>query len=109
MWIFSKEGFFSVVQNEYCNEDELMVRARWKADLKKLSERIGRKAEILEFAGSDYRYRIKVTREEWVDYCAQAANEIDYSNVKGTIAGKDRSHAYMRVWAALLPLAHERR
>jgi hypothetical protein len=109
MWMFSKEGFFSVVKDEYCEADELMVRSRWKQDLICLSERIGSKAEIIVIKHADYRYRLKVKREDWVGYCTKAASEIDYSNVKGTIAhgDRERSRAYMGCWHSLYQAQEE--
>lgn len=103
MWIFTKEGFFSAVKDDYCEADELMIRARWKKDLIRLAERIGSKAEILTIGHADYRYRMAIKREAWVGYVARAAMEIDYSNVKGTIAHGDheRSRAYMGCWHSL--------
>jgi hypothetical protein len=103
VWIFTREGFFSAVKDEYCDQGELMIRARWKKDLARLAERIGSREEILTIGHADYRYRLKVKREAWVGYVALAANEIDYANVKGTLAHGDheRSRAYMEVWSAL--------
>jgi hypothetical protein len=104
MWIFTKEGFFSVVQDDYCAADELMVRARWRKDLVRLADRLGLKKKILAINHADYQYRMKVRRLVWADYCCQAALGVDYSNVKGTIAqgDKKRSRAYMDAWGALV-------
>lgn len=109
MWIFTMDGFFSVVQDDYCEQDGLMVRARWKKDLERLAEKIGRDLDIKIINHADYRFRTKVTKNEWINYCARSASEIDYPNVKGTIASDDpeRSRAYIAVWHALYKAQEE--
>jgi hypothetical protein len=104
MWLFTIDGFFSVVQDDYCSEEGLMVRARWRKDLERLSDKIGRRLDIKTIDKADYRYRAKVKKNEWINYCARSASEIDYPTVKGTIAADDpgRSRAYIAVWHALL-------
>ena len=106
MWIFTKEGFFSVVEDKYCGKDELMVRARVKSDLVRLAQKMDISFDILVIDHSDYRYRGKIARTVWENYCSLSAAEIDYSNVKGTISGDDheRSDAYMGVWSSLFSL-----
>ena len=105
MWLFSRDGFFSVVKDSYCGDDELMVRARCREDLERFLDRAGLKDnEIVKVDHADYRYRTKVGREAWALYVATMAINIHYTNVKGIIAhigGHGRRDAYMRVWEAL--------
>jgi hypothetical protein len=101
MWIFTKDGFFSVVKDNYCGEGELMVRSRVKKDLERFLVKTGLSSNIITLAEADYRYRIKVKKEAWSKYCAQEADGIDYSNVKGTIAPysePERADAYYGCW-----------
>lgn len=106
MWIFTKEGFFSVVQDDYCKEDELMVRARVKGDLERLKEKITTEPGIITLGHADYLYRMPVLREDWASYLHGAAMELDYSNVKGTICekNKNRQIAYFGVWSSMTDL-----
>jgi len=107
MWVFLNEGFFSAVFDKYCKPNEMMIRARCKGDLVRLSKKLhgySEDSDILEFENADYRYRMKVDRNMWADYLLNAALSIDYSNVKDTIipAGdKLRHDAYYDVWTAL--------
>lgn len=59
MWIFSKQGFISVVQDRD-DADVLHVRARVRDDL----ESIFPTAHVVEMPGADYLYRARVNRDE---------------------------------------------
>ena len=107
MWVFNKDGFFSVVFDRDCNRDELMVRARCREDLVRLAKKMKgylNDKDIVEFDISDYKYRMKVDKNLWADYLRQSALDIDYSNVKASIiplADKPRQTAYYDIWTAL--------
>ena len=60
MWIFTKDGFYSVIKDKYCTEGELMVRARLRIDLERLLAKLDSDAEILVIKQADYRYRVKL-------------------------------------------------
>ncbi len=104
MWVFSRDGFFSVVHDLYCEPDEVMILARKKEDLKKLTEKIeGDTGLILEFTHSDYRYRMAVKKIAWAEYLRRCAMDIDYDNYKKLIDPKDqeRLDTYSSCWKAL--------
>ena len=109
MWVFTKQGFYSVVIDNYCNYGELMVRSRVRVDLERLIEKIasdnggGFKADILTLDSAEYRYRVKIKAYQWVKYVAKAAADIDYESVKDTITWHEpeRSTAYYGCWQAL--------
>lgn len=103
MWVFTKEGFFSVVQKD-CEADEVLVRSRQKRDLIGLAEKIGVKVKLLEGVGTDYRYRAVVKKKDWAKYLSDSALDLDYDNFKNTVSNRDhrRHSAYLRVWEALL-------
>lgn len=106
MWIFTNEGFFSVVEVRD-NSDELMVRARRRGDLEAFIRVSAASPDttIIETKHADYRYRVIVPRDAWVEYVAQAARGIDYTNVKATIGrGHERHQAMMQVWHAMRQL-----
>ena len=103
MWIFVKDGYFSVVKDKYCSEGELMIRARVIKDLERLLDKLGSDADILVFKHADYRYRVKVTADQWSRYLAREAAGVDYANIKDTITWHEpgRSKAYYGCWEAL--------
>jgi hypothetical protein len=115
MWIVSRHGFFSVVKKPSCAPDELEVRARCKRDLERLKEITGIKARILENAGTDYLFRIRMKREIWAKFLADEAMSIDYPNFKDEVLfgksetprrRKQRHDVYLAVWKALLSLSN---
>jgi len=107
MWVFTRDGFFSTVWDQYCAADEVMVRTRCREDLCRLSKRLKGfcdEEKILEIPYADYRFRLKISRHEWSEYLARCALEIDYANVKKGIIGENdrlRERAYYGVWQTL--------
>jgi hypothetical protein len=104
MWLFTRDGFYSAVQDDYCSVGELMIRARVIEDLERLLDKLKiNDADILVIKNADYRYRVKLTPEQWAAYVAQEAAHIDYANFKNSVAAEDpdRSSAYMKCWEAM--------
>ena len=100
MWIFSKDGFLSVVEKaEDKDRGTLTVRSRCKKDLEGLVKFAGLDG-IKSNAGSDYQFRVVVPREAFADYMAAAARGIDYHNFKDAILRQDseRSHLLTKIW-----------
>lgn len=105
MWIFTKDGFFSIVQHKD-DPNYLMVRARVREDI----QRAFGPSDIKESEGSDYRFRKVVPRPVVADYMSKAVAEIDYTSVKDEIdqGEKDRHDMLYKVWAAHMGLQRER-
>ena len=106
MWLFTSFGFFSVVARRD-RADLVLVRARCRADLEALRERHLPDLELHENAGSDYRWRAFVTREDWERTAAAVAAAIDYPNFKDAIAerqGYERAELYHDVWDVMYRL-----
>jgi len=105
MWVVTTQGFYSVVE---LREDpsKVLVRARTREDMEALREQIP-SLEPVEGAGTDYRWRAVVTREQWKYAVAELAEGIDYPNFKDAVAGRQgrvRAKTYLRVWSALREL-----
>ena len=107
MWIFTLDGFYSAVQDK-SDKDLIWVRSRVKEDLTRLIDTYEVNAsEIYEDAGTDYKFRICVWREEWVRVVADCVNDIDYNNFKGACLeelGKDRARVLGEVWLSMMKL-----
>lgn len=109
MWIFTDIGFFSVVAHRDTS-GALLVRARSRRDLEALQERHLPDMEIIENAGTDYRFRAIVARDEWEHAAAAMTAGIDYPNFKSAVAerqGHDRARVYHKVWSVMLGLQHQ--
>ena len=106
MWLFTSLGFFSVVAHRD-DPDTLLIRARARDDLEALRDRHLPDLELHENAGSDYRWRAFVARDEWQIVAANLTAEIDYPNFKDAVAarqGHRRADLYHDVWATMYRL-----
>jgi hypothetical protein len=68
-------------------------------------------AEVLEWDGADYRYRIVIDLETLLELMVQLAANLEYSNFKAQIyAREDQSHklgVYTRVWSTMAELQNQ--
>lgn len=107
MWVFTKEGAFSAIWDKHCRAEELLVRSHNREDLCRLAKKLAGYCEpeqILESAGSAYRYAIKITKQAWSAYLADCALQVDYPSVRDhLLPDRDplRRDAYYQVWEAL--------
>jgi 8-oxo-dGTP pyrophosphatase MutT (NUDIX family) len=110
MWLMTKFGFFSIVDKpEDKGKGMLTIRARVRKDLDSLRHYLPQMGEIVSNAGSDYRFRVRVKKEDWAAASSKIALDIDYPNFKDKVAkeqGKSRASIYGKVWSALFDL-HE--
>ena len=105
MWTFSRAGFFSAVAKGNGAHAEICVRARVLEDFDKLKDlyypEMGR---VHTNQGTDYPYRIYMTRSEWARIMERMAYDVDYKNFKGMVSS-ERGYAvadlYSDVWAVM--------
>ena len=101
MWVFTKHGFFSAVQN-YNNSEQIHVRARFRGDLERLCKSYGIKEAVVKKPGTDYPYRMDFERTDCVRIMACEAEAIDYDSFKDAVHdGTVRDSAYLKVWSTL--------
>ncbi len=106
MWIFTKYGFYSIVQDN--NDKNLFkVRARKKEDLEELQKKVDGISlfKIHKDERADYRFRIFITSEKLVEIMVMFSTSIDYSNFKDSIyrnkAQKDKLDSYHQIWEVM--------
>lgn len=95
MWIFLKNGFFSIV----ADRDEprnLLVRSRFLGDI----ERVFHVCSV-ETPTADYRYRVSVKREEVLAALSFQTATMEYGNFKNSVEDKTRLPAYHDVWGTM--------
>jgi hypothetical protein len=92
MWLFFNDAFLSIVDPDGAYDgrtgpqgDKLLIRARIKGDI----EAVFPKAEVIEGAGTDYRFRALIPRE------------VGAKNFKGSVKDRERHDVYMQVWHVL--------
>ena len=118
MWLFTTYGFYSAVcarqgdgkQNQPVDPDRMMIRARVREHLANLIKRFPDElqgTEILKSAGTDYAYRLFVSKAVWAVILAKLAEETDYDNFKGAVerhqgaAGNVYQNALHDVWEVM--------
>ncbi len=120
MWLLTRYGFFSVVQarqmengkvTQLPDPQRMMIRARDRSHLENLRRRFSPLAttEILETSHTDYRYRMIVSRQEWLSLAGELAQDVDYGNFKGVCGrspdlGSEYNAMLHDVWARGLRL-----
>jgi hypothetical protein len=105
MWVFTTEGFYSVVAHR-TRPGYLLVRARAREDLEALKARIP-SLEPFEDASADYRWRAEVKASDWQNALAELGGAIDYDNFKNAVGerqGSDRARVYSGVWSVVRAL-----
>ena len=99
MWLFTKQGFYSIVGK---GEQAFHVRARARKDLANLNRLARTKYTIHRSEDADYRWRMVVTGDEARALIAKLAADIDYSNFKGVVARtpgqQDKLAILHRIW-----------
>lgn len=104
MWIYTPTGFISAVAKRE-NSTDLTVRARDRQSLDGLVELTGVPATIGE--GTDYPYRVVVSRETFKFWLDRQVDELDYSNFKDEahrVGGYEYAGVLGRVWTDNLAL-----
>lgn len=84
MWIFSKFGFFSIVETKekYHENEDFMIRARCEEHLKNLNNHCGINYRIIKTEDADYMYRIVVSKEDFHKIMLELEKSVDYTNFK---------------------------
>jgi hypothetical protein len=93
MWIFLNDSFLSIVQKPG-DRDHLTVRARLRGDI----EAVFPAAEVVEGAGTDYRFRARIPRSAVAEALMQKVMSLSYPNFKSSVRNHERHDAYMDVW-----------
>lgn len=106
MWLFTPDGFYSVVKNDFCKLGELAVRTRSREDLIRFCKIAGiNPKKIIKTPEADYHYRVHVKAALWSTYVAAIALNVDYPNFKDKVQTVDPSEtrhtAYLRCWSAM--------
>ena len=94
MWLCFNDGFLSVVSDKH-DPARLMVRARRKQALLNVC---GNDVEVIENAGTDYRWRTFIDRKTFSALVAARIDKIGYSNFKNSVADRDLHQLYMEFW-----------
>jgi len=100
MWLFTTDGFYSVVQDKD-DPDRVVVRARTAEDMARFAMAVGYPGEWKHTPKADYAYRLIVARDLFIQWTAEQAAKIDYPNFKDAVQqrqGVGRAFVYSGVW-----------
>ena len=98
MWIFTTEGFLSVVADRQDpRRGRLLVRARKRKHLTTLLP----ECPVFQKKPSDYPWRAWATREQVQNLLASQVAALDYDNFKNAIPDEQYHDACTEVWGAM--------
>lgn len=108
MWLATISGWFSVVIDQQ-HAGMMLVRARCALDIANLwrdhHEELASMSEPTSDETRDYRWRLSVSREDFVKLAARLAEQITYANFKSAVYDrKDQANKtlpYSRIWQLL--------
>ena len=95
MWIFTNQGFISVVKKG--PDNTFMVRARDKKHLPALFP--GKK--VIETRAADYRWRCIIDQKQLTAFMVKLSESIDYDNFKNSIEDHAYHAACSKVWGVM--------
>jgi hypothetical protein len=106
MWLFSDKGFISItLDRTRSDQDVLKVRARVRADLERVLPYFPSETQIVDDEGTDYPYRLIVTKEQMSIAAALMVMDIDYNNFKNIVhtrLGDKRASPLHRIWSLMV-------
>ena len=107
MWLFTSEGFVSVVAHSE-KPDTLLVRARDEGSLLSLVEATG--ATLRHTPSNDYPYRIETSPGVLSSWLADQVSNLDYPNFKSRMwsARPEFSSVLHSIWELLHDLTPDR-
>ena len=103
MWLFTSNGFVSVVASRD-SQDDLLVRARVRDHLQALFPQ----ASVIETLDADYRFRTIVNKKVVRKFVTDQVNAINYPNFKDTVTDTKYHAACLRVWSSMYDLQDQR-
>ena len=103
MWLMTKLGFFSAVEDRD-DKGGVIVRARCEQDIVNISYFLQMKDAWWQDDYADYAYRLRCSKAKWAGAVARMADDIDYDNFKNSITDERHHRAYQRVWIDMLQI-----
>jgi hypothetical protein len=89
MWIFTKHGFFSCTRVPNDEFGLIQVRARLEKHFVNAKRaKLIPDRHILRTTHSDYKFRVILRHDEFIDMLKKLADEIDYTNFKSECAAR---------------------
>lgn len=98
MWLFTTEGFLSVVADRSAPAGErLLVRARRREHLETLLPQL----QPFQLSGSDYAWRAWCNRDDLRALLMAQVDNLHYTNFKAAVRDRPYHDACLNVWQAM--------
>lgn len=105
MWLFLPNSMLSIVQKPGdAKAGTLTVRGRIAGDI----EAVFPDAVVSEGAGTDYRFRATIRREQVAKAMHDAVMNLNWANFKAQVKERRRHDAYMGCWQAMFHFQESR-
>jgi len=103
MWVFAKQGMYSVVQHR-TNRELVLIRARVRKDLEDLRKLQPTLPQVIATPKADYPFRIVAYKQDWLCALFELGRRATYPNFKAAITDKKRHDLLLKVWGLLREL-----
>jgi hypothetical protein len=108
MWLFTTDGFFSTVIDKQ-EPGRMLIRARCEKDIQNLYDRYRKVCPSMREPTSDdnrdYRYRLSISKRDWVKLVAELASNVDYPNFKTAVHQRrdqeNKNRPYLQIWSTM--------
>lgn len=118
MWVFTRTGFYTVVENQK-DKSTVLLRARVRTDMRDFLDSYvytGKEATKSQYKISfhlnyDYPYRVILPKSVFAKAMEQASMDIDYEKFKEAVRkeqGPARSNFYTMIWSKLIDLEKDK-
>jgi hypothetical protein len=113
MWIFTLDGFYSVVE-DWSNKNFVYARSRNAGDIDRLIRRLNSGAKRKNTPERDYPFRVRLRKKAWRRYVNRAVTDLRYTNFKSAVHDKnkdgwERAMTMTRIWSAIMDAFRPRR
>jgi hypothetical protein len=114
MWLATVDGFFSTVIDKM-EPGRMLIRARCEKDIKNLYDPCRKACPSMRKPTSDetrdYRWRLSISKRDWVKVASALASEVDYPNFKSAVHDRpdqdNKSRPYLEIWSIMHALQAE--
>jgi hypothetical protein len=111
MWLFTETGFYSVVIDAQ-NQGRMLIRCRCAIDAANLwknhHDALPSMTEPVSREDRDYRWRLSISRRDWIKLAGRLAETVQYDNFKSAVhrnpSQGSKSGSYLRIWSTMADL-----
>lgn len=115
MWVMTTGGFVSAVQDD-ADPNIVKVRSRDRKSLEPMVEAIsrfgsGEAPQIIVGEGTDYPYRVLISRTDYASWLLAEVDRLNYTNFKDALKsarGWDWADAAGKIWYTLMSMVTDR-